>query len=318
MKKIVFVFLVFFISNLAIAGQNGGYAGSHLRIGLGARGTALGNAIIAGQPDGYSVYYNPAAVGFIEGKTVALSYSFMSLDRLFNFVSFSMKLPPSAGLSIGLINSGYKSFYSYNSVGWQTEKINQSANTAFFNFSRKFIDIFSIGLSIKYNWEDIDDGTSEFEYSSQGWGWDFGIIYHVNDNIVLAATARDVGSKFKANTTEIFERGGTTIDKFPALYNFGGRYITPLKWLRLHYTFQTSSKKDYRHFMGAEARYNADNNADEKHLALRLGLSNGSFTAGAGMSFELLNLLSRLDYAFYPSVVDEGSSHIFSWQFYLE
>jgi hypothetical protein len=317
MKKYFITIFIISFHIFAFAGENGGYAGSHLRIGLGARGIALGNSVIAANPDGYSVYYNPAAAGYMEGKAVSLSYSFMSLDRVFNYIGFSMKLPPEAGLSIGLINSGFRNIDSYTSIGVMGDEVNHNANLAFLNFSRKFGAALSLGLTIKYNWEYINDGSSEFDYSSQGIGWDFGILFKLNSDITFAAALRDVGSKFKANTSDLFNFGGTTIDKFPILYNMGGKYTTPLQWLDIFYTYQISAKKAQKHFIGAEAKYHMGKSLNDKNLALRLGFDNGRFTAGTGMAFNMLSSNSRLDYAFASSVVDEGSSHIFSWQFYF-
>lgn len=316
--QIISLSLILFTVLSLQAGQNGGYAGSFLRIGLGARATALGNATIADTPNGYSMYYNPATVGFLDSKTVALSYSFMPLERQFNYIGYAMHVPPGAGLSIGWVNSGDSDFSGYNSLGEQSSTIQHSINALFFNVARRFLDRISVGLSIKYMWENINDGGVDFDYNSSGWGWDLGVHFLLNEDITVAAVVRDLGSKFKANTSEIFELGGTTTDKFPALYMFGGRYKTPLKWLVAHYQFQASSKKDYRHHAGLEARYAMDENeASGKFLALRLGLDDSKLRAGAGMGFNLFSLISHLDYAFVPSVIDEGSSHIFSWQFHF-
>jgi len=302
----------------SLAGENGGFAGSFLRIGLGAPSVAQGNATIAGAPNAYSFYYNPASVAFLDGKVASLSYSFMPLDRRFNYVGFAMPLPPAAGLSLGWINSGYADFPGYNSLGEEYAQIEHSINAVYFSFARRFWKNFAIGLSVKYMWEKISDGGVSFDYNSTGVGWDLGLYYRPWDDLTLALVAQDVGSKLKASTTEIFERGGTTTDYFPVLYRMGLRYKTLWEWLTVQYTFEASSKAQYKHFAGLESRYViGDNKNSGKFLALRLSMSNGTFTAGAGMGFTLFTIISHLDYAFVPSIVDEGSSHIFSWQFYF-
>ena len=65
-----------------------------MRMGFGARGMAMGNAmtaVISG--DGQS-YYNPAIVPFESEPTVAASYGVLSLDRKLNFLSFTESLKP--------------------------------------------------------------------------------------------------------------------------------------------------------------------------------------------------------------------------------
>ena len=84
----------------------------------------------------------------------------------------------------------------------------------------------------------------------------------------------------------------------------------PFTWLRGIYEFEWSNKSAYKNHFGVEA-------VRGKNLALRIGLNGGNFAFGAGMDFNILNIGSYLDYAFLPSIIDEGSSHIFSWQFFF-
>ena len=243
----------------------------------------------------------------IEDHLVGLSYSFLSLDRRFEFVSFSMKVPPEAGFSIGWIESGVGDLKSYNSIGEITGDINQTANAVYFSFGRKFSDKLSVGISLKILFEFINDGTDEFDYSSNGVGFDVGILYKINDDLILGGHVKDINSKFKANTDKIFERGGTTIDKFPVSSRIGAFYHTPLQWLRAAYDFEWSNKGLKKHHLGLEAVHG-------KNLALRIGLNGDNIVFGGGLDFMIFKTVSYLDYAFVPSIIDEGSSHVFSWQ----
>ena len=218
-----------------------------------------------------------------------------------------MQVPPGAGFSIGWMETGVGDLKSYNSIGLETGEINQTANSVFFSFGRAFTEKISVGVTIKILWEFINDGTDDFDYGSNGVGIDLGLLYRFNDDLRFGYQLRDMKSKLKANTDKIFDRGGTTIDNFPLIHKIGGSYKTPVNWLRVNYEFEWSNKKDYIHHVGAEALW-------ANNLALRLGLDDGNFTYGAGMDFSLIGTQSFLDYAFQPSIWDEGSSHIFSWQ----
>jgi len=305
--KKIFAILCFILPTFLFASENGGYAGSFLRMGLGARAISMGNTGVAYPINAYSSFYNPALFGMVEDYLVGLSYSFLSLDRRYEFISFSMKVPPGAGFSIGWIESGVGGLKSYNSIGEVTGDINQSANAVYFSFGRKFSERLSVGLSLKILFEFINDGTDEFDYSSNGVGLDIGVIYKLNDDIVLGGQVKDVNSKFKANTDKLFERGGTTVDKFPVSYKIGVYYETGLSWLHAAYDFEWSNKGLKKHHIGLEALYG-------KNLALRIGLNGESIVFGGGLDFTIVKTVSFLDYAFVPSVIDEGSSHIFSWQ----
>ncbi len=289
------------------ADDNGGYAGAFLRMGLGARSIAMGNTGIAENPTACGAFYNPAIFGFMEGKMVGLSHSFLSLDRHVNYISFSMKVQPGAGFSISWMETGVGDLKSYNSIGQETGDINQTANAVYFSFGRTFTEKLSVGVSIKILWEFINDGTDEFDYSANGVGIDLGVIYKLTDDLTLAYQLRDIKSKFKANTDKIFELGGTTIDQFPLINKVGASYITPFDWIKVNYEFEWSDKDAYKHHLGTEALWG-------QNLALRLGFDDLNFTFGAGIDFSFLGTISFLDYAFVPSIFDEGSSHIFSWQ----
>ncbi len=311
MKKKILHFAMFVILVFAFglqAQSNGGYAGAFVRMGLGARHLSMGGSGIAAPTDAYSFYYNPALSAFQKKRVFTLSHRFLSLDRKFDFIGYSMHVPPGAGLSLGWIHSGVGNIDGYNMVGEKTGGIDHSLNALYFSVSRLFANKFAIGLTIKHVREYLGLGGGD-SYNASGWGWDFGLAYVLNENLTLAASLRDVSSKFTANTEKLFEFGGTTVDYFPQIFSAGISYQTPLEWLRLNYAYQ---RTDYvnAHRFGAEATY-------RNILALRLGLNDGQFTFGAGMGFKLWKFFSTLDYAFVSSVVDEGSSHIFSWQFYL-
>jgi hypothetical protein len=301
------ILLVVLFPLLLVASENGGYAGSFLRMGVGARSISMGNTGVAHPASAYSTFYNPASFGMIEDIMVGLSYSFMSLDRRFGFISYSMKVPPAAGFSISWIESGVGDIKSINSIGEITGEINHSANAVYFSFGRQLGENLSIGVSLKILFEFINDGTDEFDYASKGVGFDIGLMYKVNNELLIGGLVKDISSKFEASTDKIFELGGTTIDKYPLTGKIGAYYQTPLQWLRAAYDFEWSNKGLKKHHIGFEALHG-------KNLALRIGLNGDNIVFGGGLDFQIFKSTSYLDYAFVPSIVDEGSSHVFSWQ----
>lgn len=317
MKKTILMVLI--LGTQVFANENARFAGSFTRLGLGARSIAMGNTGVAAPARGYSFYYNPALAGFNNQKIFSTGYNFMSLDRHIYFLTFGMKVPPGAGLSLGWLQSGTGSLRSYNSIGEDTGEINHSANAFYGSFSRQFSDKFSIGLTIKVLMEFINDGTSAFDYESTGVGGDFGVFYQATDKLAIGAVYKDIGSRLKANTEKIFERGGTTIDDFPRLFRIGAFYNTPLEWLNVAYDYELSSRGQHDNHIGFEAIHG-------RNLALRMGINimdSGSaqsytqMTFGTGFDFKLYKFMAHLDYAFVSSVEDEGSSHLFSWEIYL-
>jgi len=317
MKHFIIFFLFLFI-NLNFANNNGRLAGSFTRLGLGARAIAMGNTGVAAPARGYSFYYNPALAGRQQEKVFTNSYNFLSQDRHIYFLGFSMKVPPGAGLSVGWLKSGTGDVRSYNSIGKDTGEINQHAHAVYASFSRHFSEKFSIGVTLKALFEFINDGTSEFDYEANGVGGDIGVFYQANEDISLGVVYKDIGSKLKANTENIFELGGTTIDDFPRLLRAGVFYKTPFEGINFAYDFEISNTDEYTNHIGFEA-------ITGRNLALRIGFIDFEgesdrelqFVAGAGFDFKLYKFVSNLDYAFIGSKEDEGTSHLFSWEIYF-
>jgi hypothetical protein len=316
---LVLIVIVLFSSSLkADIKNNGGYAGSFLRMGLGARSIALGNCGVADAANGFSHYYNPAILPFLSGKSLALSYSFMPLDRHTQYVGYSMKVKPAAGLAIGWIESGVGGLEGKNSLGEYTGEINHSLHGIYFSFGRHFGERLNLGVTVKLVMEYLSD--KNFDYSAMGVGFNLGAYYKVNNDINVGAVVYDLKTSLDANTQDIFTYGGKTIAKFPILYRIGASYVTPIRWLRILYDFEGSNKGGFANHVGIEALH-GDN------LALRMGFSGDKYTQtgsffnalsfGAGMDFSLYKFNSYIDYAFTPSIIDEGSTHIFSWQIFF-
>lgn len=307
MKKIISLCVLYFLVFPVNAEDNGGYAGAYLRTGLGARSISMGNTGVANPMSAYAFFYNPAIHGFAKGRFGTLSRSFMSLDRHVNVIGVSMAIPPEAGFTIAWIESGVGELYSYNSIGQETGNINHSASAVYFSFGRNFGSKIAAGISVKLLYENINDGTKEFDYAAKGVGFDFGLLYRFSEDLTFGYQLRDLKSKLKANTEKLFDRGGTTIDNFPVINKLGLAYQTPYRWLNANYEFEWSNQQAYKHHFGVEA-------ISGENLALRFGLDDFSPVFGGGIDLEILKTVSYLDYAFITEKAGEGSSHVFTWQ----
>ena len=314
MKKILICILLF--SGLLFANNNSQYAGSFTRLGLGSRSLAMGNTGVASPGYGYSFYYNPALAGLHDKRIFSNSYTFLSQGRHAYFLGFSTKIPPGAGFSLAWLKTGTDDFANYNSIGNKEGVVSHSAHAIYGSFSRQFGDKLSIGITLKGLLEYIS--SPDFNYESSGVGADIGVFYQVNDNVLLGAVYKDIGSNLKANTQDIFEFGGTTVDHFPKLFRIGAFYKTPVKGLNAAYDFELSSKEEYTNHFGLEAVH-------ERNISARLGLMDFKgensrkiqFFAGAGINFNLYNYVTHLDYTFISSKETEGSSHLYSFEIYF-
>lgn len=203
--------------------QIGGAPGAYSRMGFGARGLGLGNAMTAVVSGDVIGYYNPAVIPLAEYRNASGSFGLLSLDRTLNFLSFTQTLPPDAGVSAGLINAGVSNIDGRDVDGEQTGPLKTSEDQVFLGFGLKFRGGVSFGLNLKILYYHLYTG-----FTSVTAGLDFGILYRVDNALTLGFTVKDVNSKYKWDSTPLYaEQGTTSQDNFPLLITGGIAYMLP-------------------------------------------------------------------------------------------
>ena len=133
-------------------------------MGFGARGIGMGNAMSSITQGNLVSYYNPALSPFQEKNSFQAGYSFLSLDRSLNFLSFTRKFDfysskdtssvkqPSgtAGISAGIINSGVSGIDGRDNNGLQTGELSTTENQFFISVANRFSRKFSLGIAVKF------------------------------------------------------------------------------------------------------------------------------------------------------------------------
>jgi hypothetical protein len=199
-----------------LAGEPGAFA----RMGFGARGMAMGNAMSAVVTGDIASYYNPALLPFAETRQGSASMGMLSLDRSLNFLTYAMPLPPKAGLAVSLINAGVSNIDGRDGDGQQTGALRTSENVAFLSFAIAFSPQFSAGVSAKLHYYHLYT-----DVSSTTFGFDFGALYKVTSALSAAVTIRNVSSRYKWDTASLFGQSGQTSEaRFPTLTTAGVAY----------------------------------------------------------------------------------------------
>ncbi len=200
-----------------IDGSPGGFA----RMGFGARGMGMGNAMVAVNTGDISSYYNPALSAFSEQRTGAATASFLSLDRTLNFISYTQAIKPTAGLSVGVINAGVHNIDGRDEDGQQTGDLSTTENQFFLSFSNRVDPRVSLGVTVKLYYSKLYD-----KVSSTTVGFDAGGFFQVTDDIGIGAAVQDLNSKYKWDTQALYGQpdGAATEDKFPNLRKVGISY----------------------------------------------------------------------------------------------
>ncbi len=251
MKRIYILILVFTLfTNLNTYSQIGGVAGSFGRMGFGSRGMGMGNAMSAVTTGEIYSNYNPALVPFSTHRTGSLTFSFLPFDRYLNFLSYGQSIKPTAGISFGIINAGVNNIDSRDNDGFHTEYLSTSENLFFLTFGNRVHKNISLGLSIKLFYHKLYK-----DVSSTTVGFDIGTLVVVSDAVKVGIVVKDIGSKYKWDTSKIYgQSGGPTKDVFANLRKIGVSYQLPNGLGLAAIEFENTSEKTNTIRVGSEIK----------------------------------------------------------------
>lgn len=306
MKIRLFIFLTTFsfISSNAFA-QLGGFPGAFTRMGFGARGISMGNAMTAVTYGDITGYYNPSVSSFQDDHLINLSYSFLSLDRTLNFVSYTknFKIPNQpeggAGVTFSWINEGVSNIDGRDADGFPIGNYSVSENQFSFSPAIRVSEKVSLGIAFKFYYSRLFESVT-----STSLGFDVGALYKVNDRINIGIAAKDLNSKYKWNTATLYgsENGTTTTDKFPVLYNLGVSYLLPKNFGVVSIEYETSNKKSNVFKMGGEVNLIKDFSfragVDRFDLSAKDVVGNSKIMFGVGFQKPIKNYIVGINYSF--------------------
>jgi hypothetical protein len=206
LKKYLFISLFLFLSNLIFAqpdlSEMAVKPGAFSRIGFGARGIGMGNAMSSVTEGELVSYYNPAISAFQENNSFHAGYTFLTLDRSLNFFNYTRRFDfystadtetenrkprTTAGLSVGVINAGVSNIDGRDNNGLPTGELSTSENQFFIGLANRFSEKLSIGLAVKFYYYSLYE-----DITASNVGFDFGALYRVNQNFNISLIIADI------------------------------------------------------------------------------------------------------------------------------
>lgn len=302
--------------------------GAFSRIGFGARGIGMGNAMSSVTEGELVSYYNPAITTFQENNSVQAGYSFLSLDRSLNFLSITRKFDfysskdtvlenrkprTTAGVSIGVINSGVGSIDGRDNNGLPTGELSTSENQFFLGLAARISDKISLGVSVKFYYYSLYE-----EISSTSLGFDVGALYRINENFNIALVIADINSKYKWDTSPVYEQEGViSEDKFPNLRRVGVSYRNKEIGVLGSVEFENSSAET--NIIRAGVEYNIYNQFYLRGGIDQFNVSNSDWAIKPAMGFSFFqswdSFILGVDYAFQIEPYSSSDRHIVSVNF---
>lgn len=302
--------------------------GAFSRIGFGARGIGMGNALSSITEGELTSYYNPAITPFQENNSFQAGHSFLTLDRVLNYFNYTRRFDfysakdtvaetrkprTTAGLSIGVINSGVRNIDGRDNNGLPTGELSTSENQFFIGLAARISEKFSIGLATKFYYYSLYE-----EISSTSLGFDVGALYKLNDNFNISLVLVDLMSKYKWDTSPVYQQEGIiSEDKFPNLRKLGVSYRNKELGLIGAVEFENSNAET--NILRAGVEYNIYDQFFIRSGVDQFNLSNTDWPVKPSLGFSFFhpfsNLVVGVDYAFQIEQYSSADRHILSVNF---
>lgn len=339
MKKLLLIALVM---ALAAADASAQAAGAFARMGFGARGVAMSNALVADASGYASPYYNPALAPFIVGQSLDASAALMTLDRELQFLQFATPLRPRAGIAAGLIHAGVSDIDGRDGSGYHTGTFSTNEYALFIAFGVKMSQRATVGFGLQFFRADLFDDLSPVNSI----GLDLGLSVGVTEALRLGVVVDDLLARYSWDTSDLLGSSGrTTSDRFPTRLRLGGSYHLLGRRLLLTAEYEsrfTSAEvrtRDIR-LIGDTPREVFESERLTVHdsrlrigaeyqpmaaFAVRGGIGRladsefGGIRPSAGFMVEqaLGSLLARAEYAFVLEPYALGTMHLITIRFFL-
>lgn len=296
--------------------QAGTSMANFLKIGVGPRAVAMGDAFVAMANDASSLYWNPAGIAEIQKNEIFVQTTSWIADTKLYFLGAAVPLG-----SFGIIGA---SVYSFSSGEMDETTLAQpdgtgrsfdAGNLAIgISYARTLTDRFSVGFTFKYINESLSRETAD------GFAFDIGSTFTTNflNNMKLGITLSNLGSQMELSGPDLLvdydvapdiptnkttsARLGTQSWDLPLIFRIGiGTYIINNETTSLSVELGVNDTRDYepRYNSGAELIYSF---TGSQKLMLRAGYKGNydeeGLTAGAGLLLNLAGFDFKFDYAF--------------------
>lgn len=317
-------------------------AGAFSRMGFGARGVAMSNALVADASGQASPYYNPALAPFIPRQSLDASAALMTLDRELQFLQLSTPLRPRAGIAVGLIHASVGDIDGRDGSGYHTQTFSTDEYALFVAFGLRVASRVTAGLGFQFFRADYFEGVDPVNSI----GLDLGFNVEVTEAFRVGLAVDDVLARYSWDTSDLLGSSGrTTSDRFPTRLRVGGAYYLLGRQLLLTAEYEssfTSSEvrtRDVR-LVGDTPREIFDSERLTLHdsrlrfgaeyqpvaaFAVRGGLDRladedfGGVRPSAGFMIEQIlgSLVARAEYAFVLEPYALGTMHLVTLRFFL-
>jgi len=268
----------------------GTLGGQSLKLAVGARAAAMGDAYVGIADDASAVFWNPAGISRLSGETISLNHAALPADMLFDQAAFIFNIkwiPGMLGFNVRALTMSQdivRTTYLPEGTG---ETFDAGEWTYGLTYARSLTDKFSAGLNINYVQAGLDD------VKGSTFTFDFGTLYEIGVmGAKIGMAIQNVGGEMTFIDEQV---------KMPVFFRVGGSFD-----LLKQGESRLLGSVDFTHPSDNSEKLNLGTEYGFKdYLFLRGGYmvnyDSQGLAAGFGVKFPLTSSKSsvaRLDYAY--------------------
>jgi len=315
LKRITLLYVIIFVVTTPLLGQNVDYSGTStsnfLKIGVGARAVAMGEAYVTMAEDAGSMFWNAGAIAALDQGSVTFSLINWLVDTKITYLAIVYPFRFGAvGLDIDYFSSGdmeMTTLYEQDGTGRYFSANDLQVGVA---YARSMTDRFSVGVKIKYIREELAN------VSASAFAFDIGSVFTTSffNNMKIGMTLSNFGNKMQFNGRDlnvIYSVPDSPSNKevpallkteqweIPLFFRFGASTdLIRRQNFNFLVCYNVLDSRDFkvRHNLGAELRVL---NALSLRGGYKFNYSESSYTMGLGLNFSFLGANNlRLDYSY--------------------
>jgi len=282
--------LVVTLSPAAVQADGNNYSHPQLRMGIGARGLAMGGAYTAVTNDLTSLYWNPAGLSEVGKLQFTAFYSGgMEEDRKLNYFGYAQHLWHNdvdwGTIAFGWLHAGMDGFREFDGPDSEIGTFDFNNNNFYLGWGRQFHERLALGITGKFLHDKVTDSNmTDSDANNMGGGFDIGGWFDISERARFAFAWQDIVTRIGAkNAVE-------KTDEVPWNMRFG-LALMPIDHLTAAIDVEKTRHEEYTLHFGGEYGWDF---GEDYGLDLRLGFNDGDFATGFGVGLKWF----QFDYAY--------------------
>ncbi len=196
MKRITILLVVVLLAGNAFAefSKVGSAGAQFLKIGVGSKYQAMGDASVAVADDIYAAYWNPAGLSDIENSAVSFTNVNWVLDVNLNYVGLAHYFEDfgTVGLSATVLTMGDQEITTFEQQDGTGDYYNATSYAVGVSYSKYLTNRFAFGATAKYIGERIHNT------NAYGFAFDFGTMLHTGfKSLRIGMSISNLGPEMK-------------------------------------------------------------------------------------------------------------------------